>query len=97
MATKKAMVKPVPKKPQGQAATKKPKILPPPPPLSPTPEQPMFGGTDERLAAAIKELGINRAYTILGTDAKQFRVHFEGNYKPSLIIFKDGKWKVSQE
>jgi hypothetical protein len=66
-------------------------------PQGPTPEQPMFGGTDERLAAAIKELGINRAYTILGTDAKQFRVHFEGNYKPSLIIFKDGKWRVVEE
>ena len=46
------------------------------------------------LASILQQLGNDRAYTIIHSDGKSWRLIFEGDYHLSTIKIVDGKWKI---
>ncbi len=49
---------------------------------------------EARLAEILVQLGNTRAYTLIRAHGKTFRVHFEGDIRPSTIKQVDGQWVI---
>lgn len=47
------------------------------------------------LSSVLQQLGNNRAYTIIRSHNNSWRVHFEGDYKPSTVALVNGKWTIT--
>jgi hypothetical protein len=48
----------------------------------------------ELLAMLLKQIGNDRAYTVITEGANLYVIHFAGDDKPKTFTFSDGKWKV---
>ena len=63
--------------------------------VQPRPAQPA-NLVDLDLASVLQELGNNRAYTLLDANKDRWLVHFEGDIKPSMVMYLKDKWVIAQ-
>ncbi len=68
--------------------------------VQPVPDKPEsfindFGGPD-KLAKVLTQLGNDRAYTVLESFSNGWSVFFEGDFQPSMVVFKVDKWQIIQ-
>jgi hypothetical protein len=61
--------------------------------VQPPPSKPLPSLTLEEI---LKLAGNNRAYTVIESHGHIWKVHFEGDTKPSLVDMEDGKPVIEQ-
>lgn len=66
--------------------SKRPTALVKPAPARPAEEQPQIP-----LLMIIERFSMGRAYTVISQDATTFKIHFEGDSKPSVFTVINGK------
>ena len=66
--------------------------------VAPKPAQPKdhtdLPGDAPSLATVLQQLGNTRAYTVIRSHGNSWRVHFEGDFKPSTVAVVKGKWAI---